>query len=93
MDMEFDDFDYQSIYFPYQSPVRTLILGDESVGDNSIDLEHAFSIGVSMGGAYENRKERIVTVEYAPELGENVTGRGWESRWKFYHPRILSDKF
>ncbi len=71
--IEFDDYDYQSIYFPYQTPVRTLILGDESVGDNSIDLEHAFSIGVSMGGVYENRKERVVTVEYAPELGENIT--------------------
>lgn len=73
VDIEFDDFDYQSIYFPYQTPVRTLILGDESVGDNSIDLEHAFSIGVAMGGAYENKRDRIVTVEYAPELGENIT--------------------
>ena len=72
-DIEFDDYDYQSIYFPYQTPVRTIILGDESVGDNSIDLEHAFSIGVAMGGAYENKKDRIVTVEYAPELGENIT--------------------
>ena len=73
VDIEFDDFDYQSIYFPYQTPVRTLILGDESVGDNSIDLEHAFSIGVAMGGAYENKRDRIVTVEYAPELGDNIT--------------------
>lgn len=73
LDIEFNDFDYQSIYFPYQTPVRTIILGDESVGDNTIDLEHAFSIGVSMGGAYENKKERIVTVEHAPELGENIT--------------------
>ncbi|MFC2116384.1 DUF5627 domain-containing protein [Bacteroidota bacterium] len=71
-DIEFDDYDYQSIYFPYQTPVRTIILGDESVGDNSIDLEHAFSIGVTMGGAYENKTDRIVTVEYAPELGENI---------------------
>lgn len=71
--IEFNDYDYQSIYFPYQSPVRTLILGDESVGDNSIDLEHAFSIGVTMGGAYENKIDRIITIEYAPELGENIT--------------------
>ena len=71
-DIEFDDFDYQSIYFPFQTPVRTIILGDEVVGDNTIDLEHAFSIGVTMGGAYENRKDRVVTLEYAPELGENV---------------------
>jgi hypothetical protein len=74
-DIEFEDYDYQSIYFPYQTPVRTIILGDESVGDNTIDLEHAFSIGVAMGGAYENNKDRIVTVEYAPELGENITDK------------------
>ncbi len=70
--IEFDDYDYQGIYFPYQSPVRTIILGDESVGENSIDLEHAFSIGVAMGGAYENTKNRSVTLEYAPELGANI---------------------
>jgi hypothetical protein len=68
----FDDFDYQAIYFPYQSPVRTIILGDESIGDNSIDLEEAFNIGVTMGGAYENVRDRSVTLEYAPELGANV---------------------
>lgn len=73
-EIEFDDFDYQSIYFPYQAPVRTLILGDESVGDNSIDLERAFSIGVSMGGAYENDRNRTVFIEYAPELAENALG-------------------
>ena len=73
VDIEFDDFDHQTIYFPYQTPVRSIILGDESVGDNTIDLEHAFSIGVAMGGTYENVKDRIVTVEYAPELGENIT--------------------
>ncbi len=72
-DVEFDDYEFQSIYFPYQTPVRTIILGDESVGDNAIDLEHAFSIGVTMGGAYENNENRIVSVEYAPELAENIT--------------------
>jgi hypothetical protein len=72
-DIEFDDFDYQSIYFPFQTPVRTLELGDETVGDNSIDLEHAFSIGVAMGGAYKNVKDRVVTVAYAPELAEDIT--------------------
>lgn len=72
LDIEFEDFDYQSIYFPFQTPVRTIILGDESVGDNTIDLEHAFSIGVTIGGVYENEKERVVYLEFAPELAENV---------------------
>ena len=71
-DVEFPDFAYQAVYFPYQTPVRSLMLGDEVEGDNSIDLEHAFSIGASIGGMYENTKERIVTIKFAPELASNI---------------------
>jgi len=71
-DIEFDDYTYTTVYFPFQKPIRTLILGDESVGDNSIDLESAFSIGVTMGGVYENKVDRVVTIAYAPELAENI---------------------
>ncbi len=71
-DIEFDDYNYTTVYFPFQMPIRTLILGDESVGDNSIDLESAFTIGVTMGGVYENKEDRVVTIAYAPELAENI---------------------
>lgn len=72
-DITFDDYDYQSVYFPYQAPVRTLVLGDEALGDNTIDRERSFSIGVAMGGAYYNDKDRIVEIAHAPELAQNVT--------------------
>ena len=72
-DVEFDDFAYQTVYFPFQTPVRSLMLGDEVIGDNSIDLEHAFSIGASIGGMYENKKDRVITVELAPELASKIT--------------------
>jgi hypothetical protein len=49
------------------------MLGDEVDGDNSIDLEHAFSIGASIGGMYENTKDRELTVALAPELTSNIT--------------------
>jgi hypothetical protein len=71
--IEFDDFEYQSVYFPYQTPVRSLMLGDEEIGDNSIDLEHAFSIGATIGGMYENKKDREITVEFATELVSDIT--------------------
>ena len=71
-DIEFPDFAFQTVYFPYQTPVRSLILGDETEGDNSIDLEHAFSIGASLGGMYENNKDRVLKVELAPELASNI---------------------
>ncbi len=71
-DIEFEDFEYQAVYFPHQSPLRTIMLGDEVIGDNSIDLEHAFSIGASIGGMYNNTKDRVITVEFAPELASDI---------------------
>jgi len=71
-DVDFPDFAFNGVYFPFQSPVRTLELGDEVIGDNTIDIEHAFSIGASIGGMYENTKEREITVEFAPELATNL---------------------
>lgn len=72
-DVEFDDFAYQAVYFPFQTPVRSIMLGDEVIGDNSIDREHAFSIGAAFGGAYSNKKDRVLTVQLAPELASNIT--------------------
>lgn len=71
-DIEFEDFAYQAVYFPHQTPLRTLMLGDEVLGDNSIDLEHAFSIGASIGGMYANPKDRVLSIELAPELCTNL---------------------
>jgi len=70
-EVEFPDYTYQTVYFPVQYPVRNLVLG-ESRYDNSIDLEHAFTIAVNIGGMYKNTKDRIVYVKYAPELVNNA---------------------
>lgn len=72
-EIDFDDYAYQGVYFPYQTPVRTLILGDEALGDNTIDRERAFSIGASIGGMYANNKDREISIELAPELAQNIT--------------------
>ena len=72
-EVEFDDFEYQTVYFPFQTPLRTIMLGDEVLGDNSIDLEHAFSVGAAMGGVYSNSKDRELTIQLAPELAANIT--------------------
>lgn len=72
-DIEFDDFEYQTVYFPFQTPLRSIMLGDEVIGDNSIDLEHAFSIGATMGGVYSNDENRELSIALAPELASNIT--------------------
>lgn len=68
---EFQDFDYTSGYFPYQYPVRTLVLGDY-IYPNENDNNHKFLISAAMGGVYENKKDRVFNIELAPSLCDNV---------------------
>ena len=67
----FPDYDYTSGYFPYQFPVRTLVLGDY-IFDNTNDNNHMFKISATMGGVYENGMDRAFNIQYAPELAQNV---------------------
>lgn len=70
-DWSFSDFDYTTSYFPYQYPVRTLVLGDYNF-DNSRDNELKFLISASMGGVYENNKDIIVNFEIDNTLINNL---------------------
>ncbi len=44
------DFDYDVVYFPYQTDVRTFVVGE------AMEIE----IGVDLGGVLENKHDRIV---------------------------------
>jgi hypothetical protein len=68
---EFPDYKYSTVYFPYQSPVRTLVLG-EDVYDNSLDNQHKFLIMATMGGVYENKKDITLEVSVDNSLANNV---------------------
>lgn len=69
---DFSDFTYTSGFFPYQYPVRTLVLGDY-IYDNSNDTAHRFVISVAMGGVYENKKDRTFDIEVDESLCNNAT--------------------
>ncbi len=56
----FPDYKYSTTYFPYQSPVRTLVLGDDELTDTSLDNKLQFSIGAGIGGLYDNTMDRKV---------------------------------
>ncbi len=71
-DWEFPDYDYTTVYFPYQSPVRTLVLGEDYVFDNSLDNEHKCLIMATMGGVYENKKDITIDVVVDNSLCENL---------------------
>ena len=71
-DWGFPDYEYSTTYFPYQSPVRTLVLGDYDLTDNSKDNNLQFSIGVAIGGMYENNQDRKVDYVLDETLAGNL---------------------
>ncbi len=72
-DKDFDDFGRTAVYFPYQTPARSLILGKYDLGFNDNDNKLRFEIGVTMSGVYTNDSERKVHYRLAPELLDGVT--------------------
>ena len=71
-DSVFPDYKYTTVYFPYQSPVKTLVLG-EDIYDNSLDNEHKCLIMATMGGVYENKKDVMVSVVVDTTLTRRLT--------------------
>ena len=67
----FKDYDYTTTYFPYQYPVRTLILGDYDLADNTRDNELKFLISARIGGVYRNNSD--VVVKY--QIDESLVNR------------------
>ncbi len=69
----YPDYETKAVYFPFQTPVRTLILGDYDQGDNENDNNHRFEIGMTMSGVYQNRENRRVHFELDNSLLDNVS--------------------
>ena len=70
--IEFDDYGSTACYFPYQTPARSLILGNYNLGLNENDNNHLFEIGVTMSGVYENVNDRRVYFEVDESLLNGV---------------------
>jgi hypothetical protein len=68
---EFPDFDYNAVYFPYQYPVRTLVLGDY-IYNNENDNNLKFLISASIGGLYENKWNWTVNYTVDPSYAQNL---------------------
>lgn len=68
---EFPDYSYSTVYFPYQYPIRTLVLGDYET-DNTSDNNLIFIISAHIGGMYNNTKNQTADFEIVPSLAQNV---------------------
>lgn len=58
-DTDFPDFDYQTGYFAYQTPIRTLVLGTDEVNNNTTDNEHKVRIYAVAGGTRNGIKATL----------------------------------
>lgn len=56
---EFPDYEYQSVYFAYQTPVRTVTLG-EDIFDTTLDNQHKIAIKATTGGVYSNNSDILI---------------------------------
>lgn len=72
-DREFDDFDYQTVYFAYQNPVRTITLGEDDVYPTDLDNEHKMNVYVTLGGVWKNKQDRHVKIAVDNSLVEGKT--------------------
>lgn len=68
---EFPDFEYTTTYFPYQYPVRTIVLGDYYF-DNTLDNQHKFLISAACGGGYGNKQNITVNFTVDPTLADGL---------------------
>lgn len=71
-DVEFDDFDYQTLCFSKQTPVRTIVLG-ESEYPNELDNQHKFKLQVTLGGSRNLNKEHKVKIVVDNSLCDGLT--------------------
>lgn len=58
---DFPDYAYQTVYFAYQYPVRTLTLGEDVVS-TELDNQHKCKIMATTGGVYYSKKDIAINV-------------------------------
>ena len=78
-EIEHDNYRYSTVYFGYQFPVRTIILGDY-IYDNSADNAQQFVISAHLGGLLSNKADKKFSVTVDNSLCDNVVFAGTSER-------------
>ena len=93
---DFPDYKYQTVYFAYQYPVRTIELGEDENINTDLDNAHKCQIYAAMGGAYASKSDIniSITVDNSP-LGTGLlfgTGLGNVVAMPSNYYTLASDK-
>lgn len=71
-DWSFPDYGRTTVYFSYQYPIRTLVLGNDEEFDNTIDNQHKCVIKATLGGVYDNATLPTVDIDVVNSLCDNL---------------------
>lgn len=71
-DWEFPNYGKTTVYFSYQYPIRTIVLGNDETFDNTIDNQRKCIIKATMGGVYENGTNPTVDISVVNSLCDNL---------------------
>lgn len=70
-DWEFPDYEYQTVYFAYQYPIRTITFG-EDVFDTSLDNQGKINVMATTGGVYSTKEDVKVDFVVDNALTQNM---------------------
>lgn len=58
-DVKYPDYDEQTVYFAYQTPIRTIVLGTDDNGSTEDNDTRSCKIYSTMGGSYNGKKIKV----------------------------------
>lgn len=61
-DREFSDYDYQTVYFAYQYPIRTITLGEDLNVNTDLDNAYKCKVFAATGGVYYSKQDVSIKV-------------------------------
>lgn len=70
--ISYPDYDYQTVYFSYQSPIRTIVLGEDNNYDTSLDNQHKLNIYATWGGGYSASEDISISIVVDQSLCNNL---------------------
>ncbi|MDT3401999.1 DUF5627 domain-containing protein [Mucilaginibacter terrae] len=79
-DAVFPDFDYSTVYFASQYPLRTVVLGEDLFVDNTLDNQRKISIKATLGGVYDSKQDVLIDFRVDESLLTNLFYSGGGSK-------------
>jgi len=76
----YPNFEYQTVYFANQYPIRTLELGEDLFVDNSLDTAHEVEIEATIGGTRDNANNVTISYQVVDSLCNNLYMSGTNTK-------------